>query len=230
MRSLASPAQQDEQMDALDLDAETYAAILTDLAQVNRWTLAARPTLGFLDRVIGDRRSFSLLDVGFGDGDMLRSIAHWARKKGISASLTGVDLNPRSAGVAREATPGELGIRYITGDYLDLVGEGFDLIVSSLVAHHMTHDQLVTFLRTMEAKAKLGWLISDPNRHRLPYLGFPILARLMGWHRIVREDGQLSIARAFRPAEWQPLLAEAGITEAQVVRRFPYRVSVERLR
>lgn len=236
MRSLAFPAQENEQMDALDLDPATYAAILTDLAQVNRWTLAARPTLGFLERAVGGRKRFSLLDVGFGDGDMLRAIARWAGRRGIAASLTGVDLNPRSEDVARAATPADMGIRYVTGDYADLVGQsgaggGYDLIVSSLVAHHMTHDQLITFLRTMEAHAGLGWLISDPHRHRLPYLGFPILARLMRWHRIVREDGQLSIARAFRPAEWQPMLDRAGIgNEAAIVRRFPYRICVERLR
>lgn len=234
MRSLAAPAQEEEQMDAIDLDPATYAAILTDLARVNRWTFAARPTLGFLGRVLGERRSFSLLDVGFGDGDMLRAIARWAGKRGIAARLTGVDLNPRSEAVARAATPADMAIRYVTGDYRDHVGDGGDgpdLIVSSLVAHHMNHGELVAFIRTMEAHARLGWLISDPHRHRFPYTGFPILARLMRWHRIVREDGQLSIARAFRPAEWAPVLAEAGIgPEAQVKRRFPFRLCVERRR
>ena len=229
MRSLTLPAQQDEQMDAADLDSATYGAILTDLASVNRWTLAARPTLGFLKRALGDRQSFNLLDVGYGDGDMLRAIARWARKNGIKAALTGIDLNPKSEAVARSATASDANIRYLTGDYHGIVGEGFDIIVSSLVAHHMTHDELVAFLRSMEAHARVGWLVSDPHRHRLPYMGFPILARLMGWHRIVREDGQLSIARAFRPDEWPPLLAEAGIgPEAQVMRRFPFRICVER--
>jgi len=218
-------------MDALDLDPATYAAILTDLARVNRWTFAARPTLAFLKATLKGRTQFRLLDVGFGDGDMLRAIARWARKQGLTASLTGVDLNPRSEAVARAATPADLGIAYVTGDYLDLAGDGYDIIISSLVAHHMNHGQLLSFIRTMEAQARLGWLISDPHRHRLPYLGFPILARLMGWHRIVREDGQLSIARAFRPAEWQPILAEAGVASVvQVKRRFPFRVCVERLR
>jgi hypothetical protein len=51
-------------------------------------------------------------------------------------------------------------------------------------------------------------------------------------HRIVREDGQLSIARSFRPAEWRAILADAGIPPASVriVRRFPFRLCVERVR
>ena len=222
-------------MDAPDLDPAVYAEVLTDLASVNRWTFAARPTLDFLARAVGDRRRFTLLDVGFGDGDLLRAIARWAEKRGIEAVLTGVDLNPGSAAIAKAATPDRFAIRYLTGDYRDHVrtAEGkdrFDLIVSSLVAHHMNYDQLLTFLRTMEAGAARGWHVNDLHRHRFAYLGFPLLARLMGWHRIVRQDGQLSIARAFRPREWTPLLAEAGLgPEALVTRRFPFRICVERL-
>ena len=223
-------------MDAAELPPETYAEVLTDLAAVNRWTFTARPTVDFVRRAVGSRPDFSLLDVGFGDGDLLRAIARWAEGAGKTARLTGIDLNPRSAGIARAATPERFGIEYLGGDYLDLVGAkekdgGFDLIVSSQVAHHMSHDQLQIFLRTMEAKARLGWQISDLHRHRFSYLGFPLLATVMGWHRIVQQDGQLSIARAFRPAEWRPILAEAGLgAEVEVHRRFPFRICVERLR
>lgn len=218
-------------MDAADLAPEIYAQVLTDLARVNRWTFTARPTIDFIRRAIGEATSFTLLDVGFGDGDMLRAIAQWAEKRGIEAKLAGVDLNPRSAAIAAGKTPGRFAIDYITGDYIDHVDRGFDLIISSQTAHHMTRDQLQTFLRTMEAKAKRGWQISDLHRHRLSYHGFPLLARIMGWHRIVREDGQLSIARSFRPAEWPPVLAEAGLgLEVRILRRFPFRLCVERLR
>ena len=231
MRSLTHPAQAEEQMDAADLAPDVYAQVLTDLARVNRWTLTARPTIDFVRRAIGDATSFSLLDVGFGDGDMLRAIARWAEKRGIDAKLTGVDLNPKSVAIAAPKTPARFAISYLTGDYLDQVDRGFDLIVSSQTAHHMTHSQLQTFLRMMEAKARRGWQISDLHRHLLSYHGFPLLARIMGWHRIVREDGQLSIARSLRPGEWRPILAEAGLgPEARIVRRFPFRLCVERLR
>lgn len=130
------------------------------------------------------------------------------------------------------ATPIGTAIDYRTGDYAGLAGEGFDVIVSSLVAHHMDDGELSAFLRFMEREARLGWLVNDLHRHRLAHIGFPWLARLMRWHRIVREDGTLSIARAFRPAEWADILAQAGIDRhaAKVVRRFPFRLCVERLR
>jgi len=226
--SLAVRALAEEQMDAEDLSATEYAAIIGDLAKANWWTMAARPTLSFVKRATKER-PFRLLDVGFGHGDMLRTIARWAEKRGQTCELVGVDLNPRSEPAARAATPPHLPIRYVTGDYVELAGEPWDLIVSSLVAHHMTHAQLIAFLRFMDATARMGWLINDLHRHPLSHFGFPILARIMGWHRIVREDGTLSIARSYRPAEWPPILEEAGMT-ARVYRAFPFRLCVEKIR
>ncbi|MEZ5654909.1 MAG: methyltransferase domain-containing protein [Sphingobium sp.] len=216
-------------MDAADLDAAIYEQVLRDLARVNRCTFTAHPTLAYLNRVAAISKSISLLDVGFGHGDMLRAIASWAQKRGIEARLVGVDLNPRSVDIARSATPAKMSIDYRTGDYADQP-EAFDYIVSSQVTHHMTEPQLLTFLRHMEREARLGWLVSDLHRHWFSYHGFPMLARAMGVHRIVREDGQLSIARSFRPAEWNFLLRQARIDPArtQIIRRFPFRLSVER--
>jgi 2-polyprenyl-3-methyl-5-hydroxy-6-metoxy-1,4-benzoquinol methylase len=231
MPKLAVRSRQDEQMDAADLDPAIYEQVLHDLARVNRWTFTARPVLAFMKRAVRDAKRFRLIDVGFGDGDILRAVARWARRRGIAADLVGVDLNEKSVRAARIATPPALAIDYRAGDYLDQAGP-FDFVISSQVTHHMTDDQLLAFLRYMEAEARMGWLVCDLHRHGFAHWGFPILARLMRVHRIVREDGRLSIARSFRPAEWQSLLAEAGIPPgaARIVRRFPFRLCVERLR
>ena len=227
---LAERALAEEQMDDPALDAGTYTRVLHGLAQVNTVTLARRPTLAFLERAVGGRERFALLDVGFGDGDMLRAIAKWARRRGIDARLVGIDLNQRSVAAAKEATPPGLRIDYRGGDYAELAGEGWDCVVSSLVAHHMTRAQLVAFLRFMESEARAGWLVNDLHRHGFAYGGWPLLAGLMRWHPIVRHDGHLSIARSYRPAEWPPLLAEAGVEGARVFRAFPFRLCVEKLR
>ena len=216
-------------MDDPALDRATYEALIADLAKVNRLTLAYRPTLAFLKRALAGRDSFSLLDVGYGDGDMLREIARWAAKRGKQARLVGVDLNASSLSAARKATPSDMPITYVTGDYAAL-DDSFDLIVSSLVAHHMSHAQLIAFLRHMDCEARLGWFVNDLHRHGLSYLGYPVLARIMRWHRIVRLDGQTSIARSFRPADWAGLLDQAGVDSAEVTRRFPFRLCVSKIR
>ena len=227
---LAERLAADELMDDPALDAATYRAVLADLARVNRVTLAHRPTLAFLGRALGARSRISVLDIGFGDGDMLRAIAAWATRRGIAAELTGVDLNPNSQSAAQARGSPGAPIRYLTGDYAELAGGGFDCIVSSLVAHHMTGAELVAFLRFMEAEAASGWFVNDLHRHGFAYHGWPILAAALRWHPIVRADGRTSIARSFRPADWPPILAEAGSEDARVRRRFPFRLCVEKLR
>ncbi|OYY71922.1 methyltransferase domain-containing protein [Sphingomonas sp. 28-63-12] len=230
MSRLRTRAIADELMDADDLDSDRYTAVVGDLARVNALTMAARPTLAFLARATRGATTLKLLDVGFGDGDMLRRIAHWAARRGLDTELVGVDLNPRSEVAARAHTPAGMPIRYITGDYADQAGGGWDVVISSLVAHHMTTPQLVAFLRFMEAEAQRGWFVNDLERHRFAHWGFPILATLMRWHPIVKHDGTLSIARSYRAEEWPAILAMADIDAAIVTRYFPFRLCVERQR
>lgn len=228
--SLAARAEQEELMDADDLPSETYTAVMRDLAKVNAVTLAARPTMAFLGRAARQRASLRILDVGFGDGDMLRRIERWAARRALDVELVGVDLNPRSEVAARAHTPAGSIIRWVTGDYAMLGDEPLDIVISSLVAHHMTQAELIAFVRFMERHATVGWFINDLLRHRFAHAGYPLLARIAGWHPIVRHDGTLSIARSYRPAEWEPILAAAGADRARVFRCFPFRLCVERLR
>jgi len=227
-RTLAHRAIENEQMDALDLSPAVYARVLNDLARVNVATTAARPTLAFLKRAGANQRPFRLLDVGYGDGDMLRTIWRWALRHGVDAELVGIDLNPRSEGVAAARHPAGANIAYRTGDYRDLGGEPWDFMISSLVTHHMSDAERIEFLRFMERHAARGWFVNDLHRHRFAYHGYPLLARLLMVHPIVRQDGQLSIARSFRPAEWRAMLDEAGVT-ARVERVFPFRLCVSRI-
>lgn len=229
---LGTRLEREEEMDAVDLSDERYARVLGDLSQINRLTLAARPTLAFVDRLLSRHPKSAgplrLLDVGFGAGDMLRHIARLARRRGRDVELVGIDLNPRSEAIARAATPKGAPIRWQTGDYHDLAGGGWHGVISSLVAHHMTDGERGEFLRFMENEARIGWLVNDLHRQRLPFAGYPLLALLAGVDPIVRRDGQLSIGRAFKPHEWNAMLVEAGVEGARIERWFPWRLCVER--
>ena len=232
--SLAGPIAREEEMDAAELPPARYAKVLADLSRINALTLAPRPTLGFLDRVrargVGTR-PWRILDVGFGAGDMLSRIAHWADSRGVAVELAGVDLNPKSAPVADARLGGRA--RLVTGDYRDLAGQGWDIVLSSLVTHHMTAGQRRDFLRFMEEESARGWLVNDLHRRRLPFAGYPLLASLAFVDPIVRRDGQLSVGRSFRRGEWQAMLAEAlpdTAAECRIFRSFPYRLCVERIR
>jgi 2-polyprenyl-3-methyl-5-hydroxy-6-metoxy-1,4-benzoquinol methylase len=214
-----------EVMDADGLDPATYAAVIADLARVNTITLARWPTIAWLRRQLPSRVGFTLLDVGFGHGDMLRAIARWLQGRGLHAELAGIDLNPRSGPVAAAATDPSLGITYHSGR-AEALGWQPDFIISSLVAHHMRDDELVAFIQWMERTARVGWLINDLHRHWLAWAGFRTLAFVFRWHPIVAHDGALSVRRAFTRAELEALLAAAGV-QAEIRWHFPFRWTVE---
>jgi hypothetical protein len=161
---------------------------------------------------------------------MLRSIARLVARKGRRARLIGFDINPRSESVANRLTPPDMAIDFRTGDAFAFdPAVPVDLVVSSLVTHHMDDAGIVQFLRWMEARAALGWFVNDLHRHPLPYHAFKLIAGAMRWHAFVRHDGPLSIARAFRRGDWDKLLMEAGVADKARVRWvFPFRYCVDR--
>jgi 2-polyprenyl-3-methyl-5-hydroxy-6-metoxy-1,4-benzoquinol methylase len=224
--SLAERSSTPEHMDTECRDFADYAQCLRDLSRVNVVTLTHRPMLNWLARHAGQQDEFRLLDVASGRGDALRAV----RRRFPRARLTGIDLNPWAIRAATEVTDASERIAFIPGDALTYRPEQpFDFIITSQFAHHLTDPEVVAFLRWLQENAAQGWFIGDLHRHLLPYHGFPLLARLLLWHRFVREDGQISIARAFRPKEWRALLDQAGIGDAEVTWHIPFRLCVSKI-
>lgn len=222
-------------MEAPGLDEASLTRCLNHLARANTLTLARPPTLGWLAhavRQLPPGSSFSLLDVGYGQGDMLRAIHCWSRRRGYHPKLAGIDLSPWSAPAARAATDPAWRIEFLTGDVFELAADQpYDFVVSSLVAHHMDDATLVRFIRWMEANARLGWFVNDLHRHPLAYYGFMALSNATFLDRMVRHDGLISVARAFTLSDWRRLLQAAGVgAEARADWRFPFRICVGRLR
>ena len=198
---------------------EDLRACLRHLQQVNRVTLGYRPTLAFLDEVAAGWSStepLCILDVGAGGGDTLRRVARWAAERGVKVTLTGVDLNPQTTRIAGEFTGQERGgvmpIRWITANVFEMgLGERVDVVLSSLMTHHLTDEEIVRFLRWMERTARVGWFVNDLERSQTSARGFGWLAWAMRWHRFVRHDGPVSFQRAFLRQDWERLITAAGL-------------------
>jgi 2-polyprenyl-3-methyl-5-hydroxy-6-metoxy-1,4-benzoquinol methylase len=216
-RLRVSPRDLPELMDGV-CSYEDFRDCLRSLEQINRWLLGYRPTLAWLKRLPtalrdhGPREPLHIVDVGCGGGDLLRQVAGWARGRGIAVELTGIDLNPYAARVAAESTPKEFGIAWVTGNALEYRPQKpVDIVVSSLMAHHLEDGEIVALLRWMEATAQAGWFINDLERSERSSRMFGWVVKIMRWHRFVRHDGPVSFRRAFREDDWARLLAAAEV-------------------
>jgi trans-aconitate methyltransferase len=212
-----SPRDLPELMDG-DCSYEDFRGCLRSLEQINRWLLGYRPTLAWLRRLPpAPPDPLHIVDVGSGGGDLLRQIAGWARRRGIAVELTGIDLNPYAARAAAESTPKELGITWVTGNVLEYRPQKpVDIVVSSLVAHHLEDCEIIVLLRWMEATAQAGWFINDLERSQWSCRMFELVERMARWHRFVRHDGPASFRRAFREDDWARLLAAAEVPRQAV--------------
>jgi SAM-dependent methyltransferase len=222
-----------EWLDRDDIDPAELRSVLRDLARFNTAFFGHTPILKWLGRVLGRERSGSgptILDVGCGYGDLLRAIRRWSNKHNLKPTLLGVDLNPETIRIAREATDQADQIDFAVMDAFDLPPERrFDIVVSSLVTHHLSDEKLRDFLVLLERTSTQGWLIYDLQRHRLLYEVIGAASRLAGLHPMVTKDGQISVMRSLTRKEWIDRLAAAGIALSDVkIRWFLFRFVIER--
>lgn len=221
-------SQELEHLDKGDYTPEEYEGCLRELRRVNRWLgdsrALRRSVLPELARAAP--HEFSLLDVGAGSGELLREVAQWARRSGRRARLVGLELNARAAEELAEESRDFWEIESVRGDVLRLPFDdgAFDHVMCSLFTHHFRDDACVSVLGEMARVARKSVYCIDLHRHPVAYYFYTTAGRLFLHNRLVREDGALSILRGFRPRELSRLAERAGLSDARVERRFPYRL------
>ena len=231
MPDLRRRSAQTEWLDTASPTREARAAYLRSLAFLNGAMLGHRPVLAWLDATTRNARApLTLLDVGCGHGDLLRAIRRFADRRGIALRLIGVDIAAETIAIARAATAPGADIDYVAADVFNLrPAVRIDLVVSSLLAHHLDDVRLAAFLRFAETMARRGWLIVDLERHPVPYHAIGFAGRLLRIDPKVIADGRISVTRALRREEWRAAIAAAGIDpDAVKVDRFLWRVAVSR--
>jgi SAM-dependent methyltransferase len=224
-----------EWLDRTDIDPKELESVLRDLARFNQAFLGHYPLLRWLGKAIRaapKEAPLTIVDVGCGYGDLLRAIRRWSSQNGFDFNLVGIDLNPVTIRIARAATSAGDRIDFRAMDIFELNPTiQADFIVSSLLTHHLSDDEISEFLRLMEQVARQGWAVCDLQRSRLLYHFIGLSSRAARLHPMITHDGQISVARSLRRAEWTQRIAEAGLSSKDVeIRWFLFRFLIGRLR
>jgi SAM-dependent methyltransferase len=234
-RDLSRRSNQAEWLDDAELQPVELARVLRDLARFNGAMFGHRPVIAFLLRAAaraGQGGALTVLDVGCGYGDLLRAVRRAFDRRGLPISLIGLDLSRETIRIAQAATDAADKIAYHAGDVFAFrPPEPVDVVVSSLLTHHMSDDMIAAFLRFMEQTARKGWLIYDLQRHIVPYAFIGLMGKLTRLHPMVIHDGRISVARSLTRVEWNERLDAAGIArDAVKLRWFLFRFVIERLK
>ncbi len=217
-----------ERIDTGDYTAEEYDQFLKDIRLVNRITGDNRALSKSLFRDITHKnlREFSVLDVGAGSGELLRSCARFSRKNNRRAALFGLELNRRSAESILVESKDFNELASICGDALRLPFEdnSFDYVVCSLFTHHFREAEIIRILKGISRLAKRKIFIIDLHRHPAAFSFYKLFCAAFSISPLVREDGSLSIKRGFKPSELENIAVQAGLDSPIVKRSFPFRL------
>lgn len=208
-------SQRSYQSELLDDNRIPFSAIrqnMIELNTINTYLGGHAITLKGVQSLWQGQTSLHICEIGCGGGDNLAAIVRWAKKKSITLTITGIDINEHCIEVARQKTDIDSSAQWITSDYRDVVfTTSPDIIFSSLFCHHFTDELLINQLQWMHQHSKTGFFINDLHRHWLAYYSIKIITGLFSHSYLVKNDAPLSVARGFIKEEWEALLKKAAI-------------------
>ena len=217
-----------EHLDKGDYTPEEYEGCMVELRRINRFLGDAGALRHSLLKDIEREhlKSFSVLDVGAGSGELLRVAARWAKDTERSARLVGLEFNARSARAIMEESREFASLNSVRGDAfrLPFADNSFDYSICSLFTHHFKEAQVVEILNEMKRVARRRVFVIDLHRHPIAYYLYTTVGHLFLHNRLIREDGALSILRSFLPREMERLASQARLEDVSVERRFPFRL------
>lgn len=203
--TLRQRSRQQEHLDDFHGNERELKAVFKDINRVNRLLGGNNITI----RAVGDllrqypKEQFVIMDVGCGDGTILRKIAKYCRKHDIKTKLIGIDLNVDALNIARSASTEFPEISYKVQDVLALTQTDMncDILISTLTTHHFTNEQLPLMLAQFARLGKIGFVNNDLHRSALALYLFKLFSMVFIKTKTARNDGLISIRRGFKKRE-----------------------------
>lgn len=195
-----------EIMDDFNLEGDILREALNKIAIINQFLGGNQLTLQGVKKMISkvpQSDQITIVDVGCGNGDMLRKLADYGIENKLNFQLIGVDANRYTINYARELSTKYLNIKYSCEDIFDNSFKEIrcDITLCTLTLHHFKNKEIIDLLTVFNQNSKLGIVVNDLQRSAIAYRLFQVLCVVFKLENMSCEDGLTSILRGFKKRE-----------------------------
>ena len=183
---------------------EEYDDCLNKLDQVGEYLGGDNATFKALEALPFSPQS--ILDVGCGGGGFTQKLGDRFK----NGEVKGIEISSQAIEHAKKHNHCK-NVTYELVDLKDVPPKSFDVVISTLVCHHLSDDELISFIHECLRIAKRKVIINDLHRHPLAWLGYSLAAPILFRNRLITSDGLLSIKRAFKAQDWKHYLSKLKI-------------------
>ena len=221
-------SKQIEIMDDLTLDGESMKQLMNDLRRVNKWLGGTHITIDGIAQLLDSqskRETITILDVGCGDGEMLRECARYGIKEGLTFQLIGIDANENILNEAKERSKDFQNISFKPMNIFseELVELDIDIALCSLFLHQFSDTDIIEILNKLIVKSKFGVVVNDLHRSQLAFGLYKLFSNVFLKTPIARHDGLVSIARGFKRKELEQLIGSSTNDVATIKWKWAFR-------
>jgi len=217
---------QKELLDETNIKQDLLFKNLRELDILNKTTGGHAITLNGIQKLVTDHtRIYHIADLGCGSGDSLQAIADWARKNNFNVKLTGIDMNADVIEYLKNHCRKYPEITGITADYQEFLDRNtsVDIVHCSLFCHHLNNDELTRLFTYFKEKVTTGFVINDLQRNWIAYYSAWFFTRLLNGNKQKKNDGPVSVLRAFKVSELKYLLENANIKNYIIQKKLLFR-------
>ena len=197
-----------EIMDDFTMEGETLRDALDKIAKINQLLGGNSLTLRGVDVLLADvpkPQLITIVDVGCGNGDMLRALAEYGKKTGRNFNLIGIDANDFTVRHAITLSGSYQNISFRCEDIFSTSFDEvkYDILLCTLTLHHFKDEDIERLMSIFYHNTSIGIVINDLQRSAVAYYLFKALCAVFGLNKMSRDDGLVSILRGFKKSELQ---------------------------
>ena len=222
---------EEELMDDPSLPKDQLEEALTDIKKVNQWLGGNKIISDAVRKIIkkNNCKEFYFVDLGCGDGEILRLLVDVLRKEHCKVKCLGIDFNIKSIDNARQLSKSYPEITFRAQNILELDTSKFtcDLIICNLTLHHFDNKEIPIILKKYMNIPKYGILINDLHRSSIAYHLFKLFSIIFIKGDIAKTDGLISIQRGFKKHELKSFFIQIGIKDYKINWKWAFRYLIE---